>query len=244
MRYGSTTRYPSAIRGIATQESVGAGSERAFSRQWHNGSWIAMNHIWKVLVSSLFLVAAVGVLNVRPRPALASPQDPWQPSGFQGAWCAQGDPAKQCSITSNGAFLNLTNENGSTSTGHFVGMGQNMVSADQWNFVQGTLSPDATRIDWSNGTFWARCSSGGGGGGRHIPNVDGTWFRGGDRSKSCYVQQHRRRLALTNESGQTGSGRTDGRWHLTSNWSGTQVNGTISRDGDTIYWDNGTSWTR
>jgi len=50
--------------------------------------------------------------------------------------------------------------------------------------------------------------------------------------------------SVTNEGGQTGSGRTDGRWHLTSNWSGTQVNGTISRDGDTIYWDNGTSWTR
>jgi len=42
----------------------------------------------------------------------------------------------------------------------------------------------------------------------------------------------------------TGYGRTDGRWHLTTNWNGTQVNGSISSDGNTIYWDNGTTWTR
>jgi hypothetical protein len=205
-----------------------------------------MNCKLRLLVLSIVLAAGtIGMVSFRAWPVQASPpQNPWQPSGFQGAWCAQGDPAKQCSITGNGAFLTFTNEQGSTSTGHFVGMSQNVVSADQWQFVQGTLSPDATRINWSNGTFWARCTSGGGGGGRHIPNVDGTWFRGGDRSKSCYIRQRRRNLSLTNEGGQTGSGRTDGRWHLTTNWSGTQVNGTISRDGDTIYWDNGTSWTR
>jgi hypothetical protein len=205
-----------------------------------------MNDKWKVLVISIVLAVSItALLSVRSRSVMASsPQNPWQPSGFQGAWCAQGDPAKQCSITANGAFLTFTNESGSTSTGHFVGTDQNTVSADQWQFVQGTLTPDASRINWSNGTFWARCASGGGGGGRHIPNVDGTWFRGGDRSKSCYIRQSKRNLSLTNEGGQTGSGRTDGRWHLSTNWSGTQVNGTISRNGDTIYWDNGTSWSR
>jgi hypothetical protein len=165
-----------------------------------------MNDKWKVLVISIVLAVSItALLSFRARSVMASsPQNPWQPSGFQGAWCAQGDPAKQCSITGNGAFLTFTNESGSTSTGHFVGMDQNTVSADQWQFVQGTLTPDASRINWSNGTFWARCASGGGGGGRHVPNVDGTWFRGGDRSKSCYIRQRKRNLSLTNEGGQTG----------------------------------------
>jgi hypothetical protein len=197
-------------------------------------------------IALFFVVAFASSPSRHVGTVLASPpQNPWQPSGFQGAWCAQGDPTKHCSITVNGMFLNFTNESGSTSTGHFVGMGQNVVSADQWNFVQGTLSPDATRIDWSNGTYWTRCQSGGGGGGWwHYPNVDGTWYRGGDHSQSCYIHQHRKHLNLTNESGQNGSGHTDGRWHLTTNWAGTQVNGSISADGNTIYWDNGTTWTR
>lgn len=195
---------------------------------------------------ALLMFASIAITqNLQIQAALAAPpQDPWQPSGFQGAWCAQGDPTKHCSITANGPFLNLTNENGSTSSGHLMGMNSNVVSADQWNFVQGTLSSDATRIDWSNGTFWARCPSGGGGGGWHYPNVDGTWYRSGNRSQSCYIKQHRRSLSLTNESGQTGSGQTDGRWHLTTNWNGRQINGSLSRDGNTIYWDNGTNWTR
>jgi hypothetical protein len=58
----------------------------------------------------------------------------------------------------NGLFLTFTNESGSTSSAHYIGVDQNVVSADQWGFVQGTLSQDGTRINWSNGTYWARCS--------------------------------------------------------------------------------------
>ena len=87
---------------------------------------------------------------------------------ISGDWCAQGDKTKRCSISSNGAFLTFTNENGSTSTGHFVNMQQTVFSADEWHFVQGTLSPDGLRIDWTNGTYWMRCGSGGGSGRRPI----------------------------------------------------------------------------
>jgi len=103
--------------------------------------------------------------------AAAPPQGPMGNSAFLGAWCAQGDPTKHCSVSGNGVLLNFTNENGDTSTGHFVGMSQNVVSADQWNFVQGTLSGDGRTINWSNGTYWTRCS---GGGGNRTPNLDGT----------------------------------------------------------------------
>ena len=207
---------------------------------------MALKGRWYFVAIGVLCVATVAVVLVGSRTVAASaPQMPGQPpSRFLGAWCAQGDPAKQCSVSMNGLFLTFTNESGSTSSAHYIGVDQNVVSADQWGFVKGTLSSDGKRIDWSNGTFWARCSGGGGGGDRHYPDVDGTWYRGGDRSKSCYIKQRKRDLSLTNERGDKGSGNTDGRWHLTTNWAGTTVNGTISRDGNTIYWDNNTSWTR
>ena len=187
-------------------------------------------------------VAIVALVSVRSR-AASAPQMPDSRRDFKARGARRGTLREQCSVSANGMFLSFTNENGSTSSAHYVGVDQNVVSADQWGFVQGTLSQDGMRINWSNGTYWARCSSSGGGG-RHYPNVDGTWYRGGDHSKSCYIRQRKRNLSLTNEQGDSGTGNTEGRWHLTTYWAGTAVHGTISRDGNTIYWDNSTTWTR
>lgn len=196
-----------------------------------------------VAIAALSIALAITGFRLETNRALAAapPQGPMGNSALLGAWCAQGDPTKHCSVSGNGVFLNFTNENGDTSTGHFVGMSQNVVSADQWNFVQGTLSGDGRTINWSNGTYWTRCS---GGGGRRTPNLDGTWYRGGDRSQSCNIRQRKGNLQLRNESGQSASGSVDRRGHVTTNWSGTQIGGTLSPDGNTIYWDNGTSWSR
>jgi hypothetical protein len=198
---------------------------------------------------SLFMVACFVVMEPpleRTSWALPLPQGGSQGSGFLGAWCAQGDRTKQASISSNGVLFNLTNESGSTSIGHLQGMQQNVLVADEWQFVQGTLSADGSRINWSNGTFWARCNSGGGGGGGgwRRPNIDGTWYRGGDRSQACYIRQAGKNLKLTNESGASATGSIDGKRHVTTNWNGTTIGGTITSGGDRINWDNGTYWTR
>ncbi len=195
------------------------------------------------------LLAATFVLDapVQTNPSLAMPaslpQGMSQGSGFLGAWCSQGDPTKQASISGNGVFFNLTNETGDTSPGHLQGMQQNVMVADGWQFVQGTLGQDGNRINWSNGTFWARCNSGGGGGG-HRPNIDGTWYRGGDHSQACYITQHGKNLRLTNEAGDKAKGSFDSKRHVTTNWSGTTIGGTITSSGDRINWENGTYWTR
>lgn len=121
----------------------------------------------------------------------------------------------------------------------------NVLVADEWQFVQGTLSSNGRTIDWSNGTYWSRCdNSGGGGGGGHRPNIDGTWYRSGDRSQSCYIKQRGKNLKLTNESGATATGSFDGKRHFTTNWNGTTVGGTLVSAGERINWDNGTYWTR
>ncbi len=194
------------------------------------------------LLGAVILIAVVmlGIVHLHGRMALA--QDFGQAGRITGDWCAQGDKTKRCSISSHGAFLTFTNESGSTSVGHFVNTQQTVFSADEWQFVKGTLSPDGLRIDWSNGTYWLRCSSGGGGG--HRPNLDGTWYRDGKRSQACSIRQKKGNLQLKNESGQTASGSFDDSRHITTNWSGQQIGGTISPDGNTISWDNGTSWSR
>ena len=162
-------------------------------------------------------------------------------AGFMGAWCAQGDPAKQASISNNGVFLNLTNENGDTSIGNL--QGSNQITAPGWQFVNGTLSADGRRINWSNGTFWSRCYNGGGGGYGHI-NLNGNWYPNGDRSLNASIQQRHNSLTLQNESGQRATGSFNGRNQVTTNWGGTRVTGTVSRDGNRIDWSNGTYWMR
>lgn len=192
-----------------------------------------------IIVASLLVLDLV--VRRTPVDVLASPP-PQQSSGFLGAWCAQGDPGKHCSISGNGVFLTLTNESGSTSPGNVQGGNQNVISAPGWQFVTGTLSADGSQINWSNGTYWARCS--GGGGGHHRPNLSGTWYRDGNRSLSCSIKQRRGNLTLWNEQGQQANGSFKGKGSIITYWSGTRIKGTISPDGNSIYWDNGTSWTR
>lgn len=164
-----------------------------------------------------------------------------QGAGFLGQWCAQGDPSKQTSITSNGGvFFNLTNENGDTSPGNL--QGPNSMSAPGWQFVTGTLTPDGSRINWSNGTFWARCNNGGGGWNR--PRIEGTWYRGGNRSQRCTIRRRGQTYRLTNEANASATGSWDSRRQLTTNWSGTVITGIVTSGGNRINWDNGTFWTR
>jgi hypothetical protein len=186
---------------------------------------------------SFVAVFAISLIFLVKDAAAQFPPNP-QSAAFTGAWCAQGDPTKQASISDNGAFLTLTNESGNTSTGQY--QGQNAIVAPGWQFVTGTLNQNGNQINWSNGTFWARCNSGGGGG----LNLTGTWYAQGNRAQSCSISQRGRGLQLSNESGDRASGQFTGRRQLTTNWDGNSIVGTVTPDGNRINWDNGTFWTR
>lgn len=96
-----------------------------------------MTHAKIANVAALLLVAAI---SLTAKDAVAQfPPNQSQAAAFTGAWCAQGDPTKHASISSNGAFLTLTNENGDTSPGQF--QGQTGIVAPGWQFTTGTLSP-------------------------------------------------------------------------------------------------------
>jgi hypothetical protein len=188
--------------------------------------------------AALLLVVAI-TLTVGLKNAVAQFPPQSQSAAFTGAWCAQGDPTKQASIADNGGgFLTLKNENGDTSPGQY--QGQTGIVAPGWQFVTGTLSPDGSQINWSNGTFWARCDSGGN---RRL-NLTGTWYAQGNRSQSCSIRQRGNNLQLSNQSGDTATGQMNGKRTLTTNWNGTNIGGTVSANGNRINWDNGTYWTR
>jgi hypothetical protein len=188
--------------------------------------------------AALLLVVAI-TLTVGLKNAVAQFPPQSQSAAFTGAWCAQGDPTKQASIADNGGgFLTLKNENGDTSPGQY--QGQTGIVAPGWQFVTGTLSPDGSQINWSNGTFWARCDSGGN---RRL-NLTGTWYAQGNRSQSCSIRQRGNNLQLSNQSGDTATGQMNGKRTLITNWNGTNIGGTVSANGNRINWDNGTYWTR
>jgi len=215
-----------ADAGASAQTEDAVTAPRMGRRRWH----------LRCLLAVLFVVLAIAGL--ASSVAVAQP-GPSQGSGFLGAWCPQGDSNKHASISYNGAFFNLTNENGDSSIGNL--QGSNRISAPGWQFVVGTLSPDGRRIDWTNGTFWARCS---GGGGHSRIDLNGIWYPQGNRSLQCSIQQHRGVLNLQNESGARATGSFDGKRHLSTNWSGIKIGGTVSSDGNRIDWDNGTYWVR
>lgn len=200
--------------------------------------------LWQGLVVAA-LLPWVGCAAIARQPAM--PYGPQDAATFLGTWCAQGDPSKQASIASSfpGPFLNLTNESGSTSYGRL--QGPNQIVAPQWDFVVGTLSPDGSQINWSNGTMWARCPSDSGGWPGYpgfLPRLTGTWYANGDPARRCSIRQRQGALDLRNEAGQSASGVFLRRHLVTTNWNGNTIQGRISRDGDRIDWNNGTYWVR
>jgi hypothetical protein len=169
-------------------------------------------------------------------PAGAQPAPNVNPQ-FIGRWCVQGDPTRIATIAQGNLGLQLTNESGSTSIGQGVGLNGSTIVALQWNLVQGTLTADARRINWTNNTYWNHCNA-------PRTTLDGTWYANGDPSRSCSISQQYGALNFVNETGTAASGHFDGPSHIVALWQGTMIGGTISPDGSRINWDNGTFWTR
>ena len=63
-------------------------------------------------------------------------------------------------IQQSGSALTLTNEKGMVSKGQFASA--NVIVADDWGDLHGTISADRNTISWANATSWARSSGGGG----------------------------------------------------------------------------------
>ena len=94
--------------------------------------------------------------------------------------------------------------------------------------MQGTLSPDGSQINWSNGTYWARCDNGGVEAGA-VDVIVRTFREPGIAAAiTRWPVRHPARkdnLTFTNEQGQTAQGKFLGNRNVTANWGGTTING-------------------
>lgn len=74
---------------------------------------------------------------------------------LSGNWYLSGDPSKRCHIRQQGKSLMLTNESGQSATGSFINPRQ---ITTRWGRkkIDGSLSRDLWRIQWSNSTYWTR----------------------------------------------------------------------------------------
>ena len=75
-----------------------------------------------------------------------------------GIWYLGGNPAKRCYVSQHGKSLTLTNQRGKTATGKFITTSRIATSWGPKLHVNGHISADRQRIDWSNSTDWTRGS--------------------------------------------------------------------------------------
>jgi len=170
------------------------------------------------------------------------PSDTSQARAFLGSWCGDGDPTNHATIIDSGTFLTLDNGLGNFSIGN--PQGPKGIVAPGWQSVIGTLTPDGSQIDWTNGTYWLRCGGGSGARAHSQPNLTGTWYADGIRTQPCSIQQRGNTLQLSNGQGADASGHIDASGNLTTNWNGNRIEGAVTADGNHINWDNQTYWTR
>ncbi len=180
--------------------------------------------------------------SVKEALAAQFPPDLSQARSFLGAWCGQGDQTNHATIADSGTYLTLDNGLGSVSIGY--PQGPKGIVAPGWESVTGTLSPDGSQIDWTNGTFWLRCGTNGESGAHRPHSLTGTWYADGIRTQPCSIRQRGNHLHLDNGQGGNGTGQVDRAGHLTTYWNGNRIEGAVTADGNHINWDNQTYWTR
>jgi poly(beta-D-mannuronate) lyase len=157
---------------------------------------------------------------------------------FFGEWCAEGNPEWKSSIADQGNVVVLTTQTGDTSTGE--AKAPNVLVARAWGPVVGTLTPDGSQIDWTNGSYWEKCTTGAA---SSRTQLAGTWYPMGMPVAST-IRQQGHKLQLDNGQGGSGTGQVDAEGHLTTVWNGQRITGVVTADGNHINWDNGTYWTR
>jgi len=157
-------------------------------------------------------------------------------SFFLGEWCVEGKTDLRGSITDGGDFFVLKNEQSSLSSGE--ARGPYVIAALQWGPALAILSPDRSQIDWSNGTYWARCPS------KPTPhpiNLTGRWIA---LDGGCVVHQQGNLVKSGDTKDCLAAGSVDKKGHLILDAFGGKYEGDVTADGNHINWTDGSYWTR
>lgn len=200
---------PSAVHAVSTSKQGDVGDDRGYDPQ---------------LARTMETVLAAEF-----PPGLAQ-------SYFLGEWCGQGRADRRATITNGGDMLVLRNELGSASGGE--PHGPLLLTAPGWGSVSGALTPDRSQIDWSNGSYWARCPSAPL---RSPVDLNGLWVA---QNGNCVIRHDGQRLAFGDTRDCQATGRLDSRGSLTVDFSGIELDGSVTADGNHIDWQDGSYWTR
>jgi hypothetical protein len=153
------------------------------------------------------------------------------------------------SIQQNGSDLLFISETGTQSKGYFLPNSANVVVASDWGNLQGTLTNDATRINWANNTYWVRTGSSSGSSSIIIlPNLSGAWQGvnpGLNRQGAASIQQNGSDLLFISETGTQSKGYflpNSTNVVVASDWGNLQ--GTLTNGATRINWENNTYWVR
>jgi hypothetical protein len=157
-------------------------------------------------------------------------------SFFLGEWCGEGKTELRATITDGGDFFVLNNGQGSLSSGE--AKGPDVMAASEWGPVLGVLTPDRSQIDWTNGTYWARCPSRSS---TQPINLTGQWVA---QDGSCVVHQQGNSVKSGDTKDCVGSGSVDQKGHLILDALAGQFEGDVTEDGNHINWADGSYWTR
>jgi poly(beta-D-mannuronate) lyase len=170
--------------------------------------------------------------------------DPARSAAFVGQWCGNALETHRATIADAGPYLILANENGDSSTGRVVE--DRVIVAPGWQNVAGLLTPNGLQIDWSNGTYWLRCTAAqtaAGPVGRPA-SLSGKWFPEGPLNKPCTIRQQQDDLFIRCPHGSKATGRFESGSRLSTTWSAGTIGATVTVDGNHINWDSQTWWTR
>jgi hypothetical protein len=164
--------------------------------------------------------------------------DPGFASGLNGRWYHDNQPTS-ISVEADGRNLMLINEHGQRSSGYANSPYELEIPSLR---IKGHVSHGGRRISWTNGTEWTREPREHGSDSGQAPGQDisGRWFHDG-KPTSISVSFGGRHVTITNEQGQSSSGRMAGDREIEITGG---LRGRVSHGGRRISWSNGTEWTR
>ena len=156
--------------------------------------------------------------------------------GRGGQWFHNGKPTS-INVDPDGRNRTVINENGQRSSGYANSPYELEIPSLR---IKGRVGDGGRRISWNNGTTWTRQPHEHGSASGQGPSqgLSGRWYH--DGKPTSVSMSPGGSVTITNEQGQTSSG------HMMGNniviFAG--PTGSVSPNGRSISWSNGTTWTR
>jgi hypothetical protein len=158
-------------------------------------------------------------------------------AGLGGQWFHDGKPTS-INVDPDGRNLTIINENGQRSSGYANSPYELEIPSLR---IKGRVGDGGRRVSWNNGTTWTRQphehgSDSGQGPGQ---GLSGRWYH--DGKPTSVSMSPGGSVTITNEQGQTTIGHMSGNGDIVLS---SLIRGSVSPNGRSISWSNGTTWTR